>query len=247
VAKTLTWSGGDKELMLSAAGVGAAKRAPGMVTATFADGSTTVMTLSSAEDSFRIDLGYYLCESEIVLVTAFTRGSTTATATRAQLSTTGVAHTSADAFPYQPSLTGVFTGSPISEASSSVSLAGVANVRCISWSFNFTTGMDLLPGETSSQTIQGAKSMRYDGTASLRLVLSQQQLTMIGRANNRTSVATTIVQGAGTGGAFSLSLPQGEIVNFEAPDTSNDVAVVDVGLRLRDTAAGNNMFTITLT
>ena len=35
-------------------------------------------------------------------------------------------------------------------------------------------------------------------------------------------------------------------MNFNVPDTANDVAVVDVGLRLRDSAAGNDLFTVTL-
>lgn len=245
VARTLKWEGGDKELTLTASGVGAAKRAPGMVTATFADGSTTTMTLANTEDSYRIDLGYYLIESEIVLVTAFTRGSTTATATRAQLATTGAAHTAIDTFPYIPSLASVFTGAPISEATSSVTLAGVSDVRCINWAFELTTGMDLLPGETGSQTIRGALYKRYDAKVSLRLVLSQQQLTMIGRASARASVACLLSQGTGTGGVFTFSAPQGEIVNFKAPDTASDVCIVDVELRLRDSAAGNDMFVIT--
>lgn len=245
VARSLKWEGGDKEIMLTAAGAGVAKRAQGMVTATFADGSTTTMTLSTTEDSYRIDLGYYLIESEIILVTAFTRGSTTATATRAQLGSTGAAHTAIDTYPYLPSLTGVFTGSPISEVTSSVTLAGVAGVRCINWAFELSTGMDLLPGETGSQTIQGALSKRYEGKMALRLVLSQQQLTMIGRANARASVACLLSQGSGTGGVFTFNAPQGEIVNFKAPDTTNDVSIVDVELRLRDSAAGNDMFTIT--
>jgi hypothetical protein len=231
VARSLKWEGGDKELTLTAAGVGIGKRSLGMVTATFTDGSTTTMTLSSTEDSYRIDLGYYLIESEIVLVTAYTAGSTTATATRAQLGSTGVAHTAA--------------GSPISEATSSVTLASVADVRCINWAFEVQTGMDLLPGETGSQTIRGALSKRYDATVNLRLVLSQQQLTMIGRARSRPSVACTISQGTGTGSVFTFAAAQGEITNFKVPDTTNDVAIVDVALRLRDSAAGNDMFTIT--
>lgn len=245
VCRSLKWEGGDKELMLTASGVGVGKRSPGMVTATFSDGSTTTMTLASTEDSYRIDLGYYLIESEVVLVTAYTAGSTTATATRAQLGTTGAAHAAQDAYPYMPALTSQFTGAPISEASSSVDLAGVSGVRCINWSFELTTGMDLLPGETGSQTIQGAKYGRMDAKMNLRLVLSQQQLTMIGRAHSRPSIACTVNQGSGTGSLFSIACAQGEIINFNVPDTANDVAVVDVGLRLRDSAAGNDLFTVT--
>jgi hypothetical protein len=246
VARSLKWEGGDKELMLTASGAGVAKRSLGMVTATFLDGSTTTMTLASTEDSYRIDLGYYLIESEVVLVTAFTAGSTAATATRAQLGTTGAAHAAVDAYPYIPALTSQFTGSPIAEATSSVDLAGVAGIRCINWGFELTTGMDLLPGETGSQTIQGALYKRMDAKLNLRLVLSQQQLTMIGRARSRPSVACTVNQGSGTGSLFSIACAQGEIMNFNVPDTANDVAVVDVGLRLRDSAAGNDLFTVTL-
>ena len=246
VCRSLKWEGGDKELTLTASGAGVKKQSQGMVTATFADGSTTTMTLASTEDSYRIGLGYFLIESEIVLITAYTAGSTTATATRAQLGTTGAAHTAADAFPYIPALTSQFTGSPISEATSSVDLAGVSGVRCINWGFELQTGMDLLPGETGSQTIQGALYKRMDAKLNLRLVLSQQQLTMIGRARSRPSIACTVNQGSGTGSLFSIACAQGEIANFTVPDTANDVAVVDVGLRLRDSTAGNDMFTVTL-
>lgn len=245
VARSLKWEGGDKELMLTAQGAGVGKRSLGMVTATFSDGSTTTMTLAAASDSKRIDLGYYLIENEVVLVTAYTAGSTTATATRAQLGTTGAAHAAADAYPYIPALTSQFTGAPISEATSSVDLAGVSGVRCINWSFELTTGMDLLPGETGSQTIQGALYKRMDAKLNLRLVLSQQQLTMIGDARGRTSVACTVNQGSGTGGLFSIACAQGEIMNFPIPDTENDVAVVDVPLRLRDSTAGNDLFAVT--
>ena len=122
----------------------------------------------------------------------------------------------------------------------------MSGVRCISWGFELTTGMDLLPGETGSQTIQGAKYGRMDAKLNLRLVLSQQQLTMIGRAHGLASVACTVNQGSGTGGLFSIACAQGIISNFSVPDTANDVAVVDVGLRLRDSAAGNDLFTVTL-
>ena len=246
VCRSLKFEGGDKELMLTASGAGVGKRSLGMVTATFTDGSTTTMTLASTEDSYRIDLGYYLIESEVVLVTAYTAGNATATATRAQLGTTGAAHAAADAFPYIPALTSQFTGSPISEASSSVDLAGVSGVRCISWSFELVTGMELRPGETGSQTIQGAHYKRMAVKLNLRLVLSQTQLTMIGRARSRPSVACTVNQGSGTGSLFSIACAQGEIANFVVPDTTNDIAVVDVGLRIRDSVAGNDSFTITL-
>lgn len=246
VARSLKWEGGDKELMLTAAGAGTTKRSQGMFTGTFADGSTTAGTLASTEDSYRIDNGYYLIEAEVVLVTAYTAGSNSFTATRAQLGTTGAAHAAANASPYIPALTSQFTGAPISEAASFVDLAGVSNVRVINWSFEISTGMDLLPGETSSRNIQGALYKRMDAKLNLRLVLSQQQLTMIGRARNRPSIACTVGQGTGTGSLFTVNCAQGEIVNFIVPDTQNDVAVVDVGLRLRDSAAGNDMFTITL-
>lgn len=247
VCRSLKFEGGDKELILTASGAGVAKQSLGAINAlTCASGVDTALTLASIEDSYRIGLGYYLVESEVILVTAFTRGSTSITVTRAQLATSGVAHAAVNAFPYIPALTSQFTGSPISEATSSVDLAGVSGVRCISWGFDITSGMDLLPGETGSQTIQGAKSIRMDAKLNLRLVLSQQQLTMIGRANGRPAVACTVNQGSGTGGLFTIACAQGEIENFSVPDTTNDVAVVDVGLRLRDSVAGNDMFTITL-
>lgn len=243
--RSLKWEGGDKEVTLTAQGAGVGKRSLNMVTATFADGSTTSGTLSGTPDSKRIDLGYYLIESEIILVTAYTAGSTSFTATRAQLGTTGAAHAAKNAYPYIPALTSQFTGAPIAEATSSVDLAGVSGVRCISWSFELTTGMDLLPGETGQPVVQGALYKRMDAKLNLRMVLSHQQLSMIGDARARTSVACTVNQGSGTGGLFSIACAQGEIINFVAPDTANDVAVVDVGLRLRDSAAGNDLFGVT--
>lgn len=245
VAKALRWEGGDKEVTLRATGDGVGKyTAGGLDSITLASGVVTTLT-HTAEESYRLAPGYYLCESEIILVGAVTAGSTSTTITRAALGSTGATHTAKALQPYVP--TGItYAGAPLSEAVTTATIGGVTS-RVLSWFFELTTGMDLLPGESGSRYVQGAKYGRYDGKLGVRLVLSGDQVSLLGKATARPVVAVSLSQGSGTGAVWSLSCPYTEVEPFALPDSGNDVAVVDVTFRLRDDTAGNNLFSITLT
>lgn len=246
VAKSLALKGGNSELMATFAGSGVGKtEARGRI-----DSITVLIGALSvgitAEESYRLTPGYYLCESEIIQVTAVTPGSTTATIVRGALASTAAAHTAVPLVPYRPP-TVAFTGSPIAEPVSTVTLGGIA-LRCRSWSFDLATGMDLLEGETGSKYSQGAKYTRYDAKVSLQLVLSGDQVSLLGKATARPNLALSISQGTGVGGVVTIAAPNCEVVPFATPDTNNDIAVVDVTLRIRDGAsAGNDAFSIVLT
>lgn len=252
VAKALRLEGGSGEVLAKFTGVGIGKTtATGQAgvmgrvdSITLATGVVTSMTVT-AEESYRLAPGYYLCESEVIQVTACTPGSTSATIVRGALGSTAAAHTAQPLVPYRPTPT--FTGSPISEASASVTLGGVA-ARCRSWSVDLTTGMDLLEPETGSRYSQGAKYTRTEVKAKLQLVLSGDQVSLMGKATARPNLALAIVQGTGTGGIITINAPNAEVVAFNAPDTPGDIAVVDVELRLRGgTGTGNDTVSISLT
>lgn len=251
VVRSIRIEGGAQELMAKFAGVGIGKTTAlsqagvqGRIDSiTLANNSVTSLTIT-AEESYRLAPGYYLCESEIILVTACTPGGTSATITRGALGSTAAGHTAQPLTPYKPSPT--FTGSPIAEAVSTLTVGGVA-VRARNWSFDLTTGMDLLEPETGSRYSQGAMYKRYDIKARAQLVLSGDQVSMLGKATARPNVAIAIVQGTGTGGISTINLPYAEVMPFAAPDTANDVAVVDVEFRIREAADGTNAFNIVLT
>lgn len=244
VVKSLKLSGGDTELMLSAAGEWIGKYALGKVdSVTLADGSTTSLTLT-AEQSKRVGPGWYQIENEIVKVTDSTYGATTRTITRGALSSTGAAHTGAAMVPYLPSLT--LTGSPISEANATLTLDSLA-LEVQSWQFDFTSGIDLRAGATGSAYSQGAKVLRYDASLTAKVMMTREQLSLAGRVKNNQAVACVVTQGTGAGGIFTLNAPYAQVKAFEIPDTNNDIAIVDIGLRLRDSSAGNDMFSIVLT
>lgn len=243
VVKSLRWEGGDKEVMLTAAGAGIGKYMRGSLDSiTLASDIVTTLT-HTAEESYRLDPGYYLCESEIILISSVTKGGTSTTITRGALGSTAIAHTAKPLYPYRPSPT--YTGSPIAEPNATCSIGGVTS-RLLSWSFELTTGMDHLPGETGSAYVQGVKYGRYDAKYSLRLVLSGDQVSLMGKALARPTVAVSLAQGTGTGGVITVASSYCEVEPFTVPDTNNDVAIVDVGLRVRDDTAGNNAFSIVL-
>ena len=252
VAKSLRFEGGGGELMAKFAGVGIGKTtASGQAgvlgridSITLANGSATSLTIT-AEESYRLGLGYYICESEVIQVTACTPGGTTATIVRGALGTTGAAHTAQPLVPYRP--TPSYLGSPIAEPVSTVTLGGVS-LRCRSWSVDLTTGMDLLDPETGSRYSQGAKYGRTDCKVQLQLVLSADQVSLMGKAQARPNLTLALSQGTGVGGIFTFNAPNTEVVGFQAPDTANDIAVVDVSLRVRGgTGAGNDAFNFVLT
>lgn len=251
VARSLRIEGGAGELITKWAGVGIGK-----TTATsqagvqgscdslsVADDFTTSITVSAAE-SYRLGLGYYLWESEIVLLTACTPGGTSATITRGALGSTPAAHSSKPLTPYRPAPT--YTGSPIAEAVATVTLGGVAT-RCRSFSIDIQTGLDLIEPETGSRYSQGAKYGRYSVAVSMQLVLSGDQVSLLGKATARPTLVLAIVQGTGAGGIFTFNAAYCEVVAFTVPDTANDIAIADVQLRVRDDGSGNNAYSIVLT
>lgn len=242
VVKSLRLEGGDKEVMLTAAGAGIGKYARGSIDSVTLTDVATSLT-HTAEESYRLAPGYYLCESEILLIASVTQGGTSTSITRGALGTTAAAHTGKALYPYRPTPT--FSGSPIAEPNATCSIGGVAS-RLLSWSFELATGLDHLPGETGSAYVQGVKSGRYDAKYSLRLVLSGDQVSLLGKVLSRPTVAVSLAQGTGTGGVITLASSYCEVEPFTVPDTANDVAIVDVGLRVRDDSAGNNAFSIVL-
>jgi hypothetical protein len=252
VAKSLRIEGGGSELMAKFAGVGIGKTtAAGQAgvlgrvdSITLASGVVTSLTIT-AEESYRLGLGYYICESEVIQVTACTPGGTTATIVRGALGTSAVAHTAQPLVPFRPTPT--FTGSPIAEPVSTVTLGGVAT-RVRNWSVDITTGMDLLEPETGSRYSQGAKYTRTAVKVQMQMVLSGDAVSMMGKATARPNLALVLSQGTGAGGIVTFNAPNCEIVTFNPPDTASDIAIVDVSLRVRGgTGNGNDAMNIVLT
>jgi hypothetical protein len=245
VVRQLEFSGGDKELMLKASGVCVGKYTLGEVSSvTLATDIGTSLSLT-AEQSYRVGAGYYQIESEVIEVTTTeAMGATTRTIERAQLSTSGAAHSGQVMYPYMPTPT--YTGSPISEANCTFTLDSVA-MRALSAVVTFDSGGDLLPGETGSKRIQGVKFGRYKWSVSIKSVLHREEVSWVGKAVTRKSVALTLVFGTGAGSIVTFSFPQCEIRPFVVPDTANDVAIVDLVIEPRDSSSGNDACTVTLT
>lgn len=245
---TVKLEGGDKEVSLMFSGVGQQKVVgTSLASVTMASGVSTTITVTAAE-SYAFAPGYYICESEIVLVSAPVYGGTTITVTRAQLGTTGAAHTTQPIYPYIPA--GVaYSGTPISESlTTNVTLGTDSTFRCTSWSVEMKTGLAPLPGETGSSYFQGVKATRYDLSVSLNFILKGNDVRKFNLARERTAQACTISQGTTTGGIITISLPYAEIVAPKAQDNANDSIAVSAQLRLRDsTSAGNDAIAITLT
>jgi hypothetical protein len=230
--------------MLTASGAGVGKVTQGGIESITVNDAVTSLTIT-AEESYRLRPGYYLCESEIITVTACAAGGTSATIARGALGSSAASHTAKALLPLVPS--GIsFTGSPIPETTCTVTIGGVA-FRALSWSIDVTTGLDLLAGETGSKYSQGAKELRYDVKPVIRLALSADDVAALGKATARTAVAVSIGQGTGTGAIATFSMPYCEIEPVAVPDSVSDVSIVDLSLRVRDDAAGNNAFTVTLT
>lgn len=247
IASKLRWSGGDKELTLEASGKGIGKLTLGSIdSATVADNSTTSVTIS-ADDSYKLKAGGYMqWESEIIQIASVTRGATSMTVTRGALSSTAAAHSAKPMYPYYPTSGVSFSGSPISEVVSTVTLGGDA-YRCLGWGIELATGIEHTPGETGSAYAQGTVVKRYDLSASLRLLYKGNDVQLAGYANELSTVALSIVQGSGAGSINTFSLPYCEVVAFAAGAPENDVSIIDVTLRARDNTTGNDAFTYTLT
>lgn len=249
VVKGMEWSGGDKELTVKATGEGIRKSHWGRIdSVTLASGATTTFT-PSALDARKNDNGgvaaYMQIESEIVTL-SMDYTAPLATITRGELLSSAVAHTAKPLYPYMPPSI-AYTGSPLSEANASVILGGFSPLRTISFTAEWTTGMDLQVAETSSKYRQGVKSVRSDMKIKLRVAIKADDVALLGYAANRDTVSCTLSQGSGTGGIWSLTAPYCEVAAFSVPDTAGDVAIVDIELRCRENGSGNNMFSITLT
>lgn len=241
--ESLKWMGGDRELMLELGGKFIDKQTRGKIDSiTLANGVGTTLTYT-AEEGERLGLGYYLCESEIIEVGAYI-SSTSASIERAQLSSTGVAHTSQPLVPYLPAVSNP-TGRPIPESTSTFTCDSVA-LRLQSWEISMKTGIEHLPGETGSQRVQGLKVVRYDFTVTAKGVLYEDYVSLLGKATSRKLCALSIVQGTGAGKVATFSLPYTELVAVPVADSANDVALVDLSWRVRDNGA-SDAFTLTLT
>jgi hypothetical protein len=250
IAKTLSWSGGDKELTLKASGDAIGKYTLAYsLSITFADGSATTITFGSAEEAYRFaqGIGWYQIESEIVKITVTpTAGATTGTVARAQLASSGAAHAAKPLVPYLPTLS-AYTGSPISEVNCSVTLDS-QTIRFQSFTVEFTSGIELGPGETGSKYIQTPIVKRCSAKVTLKGLMRREDLALLGKASvQATPLALSIVCGTGTGSIATFSLPQCEVDAYKVPDNGNDVAYQSLTLRTRDSTSGNDLMTLTLT
>lgn len=242
VVKQLQFAGGDSELMLKASGAFAQKEWLGQSTGTLIDASDTTLALDTPAHAYRFGLGYLQIGSEVVLVTAINYTTGILTVVRAQAGTTAAAHTSATLYPYQPTFTP--TGvSPISEANCTVTLDGTAT-RCTKFSIDITTGVDHRPGETGSKYIQGIKIVRIEVKPTIEFVLTKELVDVIGKVNQRKSVALTIVCGTGAGSIVTFSMPYCEIEPMPVPAPPNDISLVSPALRVRGNS-GNDSLTVT--
>lgn len=245
VVQQLAFSGGDKEITLRASGVAAGKRHSGRIDSiTLANDSVTALTTTAAE-SYMLSTGVYmLCESEAILIATANAGSTSHTITRAQASTSGAAHTAQPLVPYVPDIT-ASSRRPIPETTCTVTLDSIAT-RCTAWAVNVSTGMGLLPGETGSKRAQGVKATRVDSNFSLTLAMKREDVAWLGKASARKLVALSIVQGTGAGKVFTYASSYCELNAVKVPDTANDIAMVTITGRVRD-SSGDDSFQLTLT
>ncbi len=245
VVREVAFEGGDKEVQATFTGVGKQKyTGGGLDSVTLASGVVTTLTTTAAE-SYALGAGYYLCESEVILVSP-TWSGTSHNITRAQLGTTGAAHTAKPLKPYIPA--GIaYTGAPVPESlTTTVTLDGIA-LRCTSWKFNIQTGMDLLPGETGSKYSQGAMCKRTEVTASLSVIVKGDDVRWLNKATARKTCALSIVQGTTAGGIITLAAPYTEVVAPPISEPDNGPSEVQLQLRVRDNGSGNNSFSLTLT
>jgi len=244
LVKTLTFEGGDKELMIKAAGAGIGKYVSGYLpSVTFASGVDTAITCLAGGDIYYLQLGFYQIESEIIKITAISTTGNSFTAVRAQLGSTGAAHATKPIRPYQPSLT--YAGSPVSEAVCSGTLDSIA-LEYLSFMVELTTGADHKPPESGSRYSQGAIFKRYDVKARFKALLRREDVRFINKSVATNSVPLSFVSGGTAGGIVTFSMPYCVIEPIEIPDSANDVVNVDVSVMVRD-SAGNDALTIAYT
>lgn len=246
-ADTVKLEGGDKEVMATFSGFGQKKNTgTSLAPVTMASGVSTTITVTAAE-SYAFAFGYYIIESEIVLVSEVTYGGTTINVTRAQLGTTGVAHTAQPIYPYIP--TGItYAGNPISEALTTTAMLFGITVPVLKWGVIVKTGLSASPGETGSAYFQKVVTRRLDVEANFDLLLKGDDVRLFNRARERTANAVTLIQGTTAGGIITIGLPYTELVAPAAKDSANDSITVSCSLRVRGNAGATpNSFSITLT
>lgn len=246
-AQSVKIEGGDKEVMATFAGMAQTKSVgTSLSSITLADGSATTLSHTAAE-SYALAAGYYICESEVILVTP-NYGATSCTIARAQLGTTGAAHAAQPLYPYLP--TGIsFGGTPISEALTTSFTWDSVTVPVLSWSVDIKTGLEPGPGETgSANPFQVLKANRLDVQIAAQLLLKGNDVRLFNKARARTSGACSIVQGSGAGSVITIAVANAEMQAQEAQDNANDSIVVPVSLRVRGSGAATpDSFSITLT
>jgi hypothetical protein len=242
VVKQLQFSGGDSELMLKASGAVARKNWLGQFVGTLVDASDLTLVADTAADIYRAGEGYYQSGSEAVEVTATNFTGNSHTVARAIAGTVAAAHVGQAFYPYNPTPAPVGVAA-ISEANCTVTLDSIAT-RCTKFSIDITTGVDHLPGETGSKYAQGLKLIRTGVKVSLELVLTRELVALLGKANQRKSVALSIVCGTGAGSIVTFSFPTCEVEGFPVAAPSNDVSVVSPGIRVRG-SSGNDSFSVT--
>lgn len=245
VVSKLSISCVDSECLAEFSGVGAKKTTQG-----HADGITVDSSVGSESHAVEfigaVQPGYYSIESEVIKVTSIDAGTPQIFYfTRGVLGSTAVAHTAKSIIPFKP--TGItFTGAPISEAVSTVTLGGV-DLRCTAFKIEIMTGVDLLNGESGSRYSQGPKYARYNVDISAKIQIRADQMHLVGKARSRNVLPVVISQGTSGGAGFRFTAALAEIISFPIPDTANDIAIVDIKFRLRDSeATGNDMFSMEL-
>lgn len=247
-AESLRIEGGDKEVMLTFAGQGQSKGiGTSIASASVADNSTTSVSVSADESYAFLGGGYYIWESEIILVAPATAGASSISITRGVLGSTAAAHSSQPIYPYIP--TGIsHGGAPISEALTTTVTFDSAAFRCLNWSIDIKTGLAALPGETGSALpFQGVKSTRYDVTPGFSFVCKGDDVRKLNKARARKEIAVSFLQGTTAGGIITAAFPQCEMVGTKIEDNANDTVTVSGQLRCREVAAGNSMFSLTFT
>lgn len=245
-ADTVKIEGGDKEVMATFSGFGREKATGTSVASITVLIAATTITCTAAE-SYAYAAGYYICESEVILVGPVTYGGTTINITRAQLGTAAAAHTAQPIYPYIP--TGLtYAGNPISEAlTTTATIFGIA-VPVLKWGVTIKTGLSASPGETGSPYFQKIVTRRVDVEANFDLLLKGDDVRHFNRARSRAANAVTLVQGTTAGGIVTIGLPYTELVAPAAKDSANDSITVSCSLRVRGNAGATpNSFSVTLT
>lgn len=239
--------GGDKEVTATFSGMAQTKQVgTSLPSITLADGIGTSLTFTAAE-SYALATGYYICESEVILVTAPTGGATSCTIARAQFGTSGVAHSAQPLYPYLPS--GIsYGGTPISEALTTSFTFDSVTVPVLSWVVDIKTGLEPGPGETgSANPFQVLKANRLDVSINASLLLKGNDVRLFNKARARTNGSVAIVQGTTAGGIITIGASNSEIIAPEAQDNANDSIVVPISLRVRGSGAATpDSFAITL-